>query len=101
MHPGVVDGLTCPPIANRAFCALKDPRQSWKVLCPLAEILLVVLYGTLAGAEEFAAIRRWGGMNQAFPRRFLPYTPGIASHDTLNDVISAIDGDLFARCFSD
>jgi predicted transposase YbfD/YdcC len=83
------------------FAALEDPRQPWKVLYPLAEILLVVLCGTLAGAEDFVEIRRWGGMNQAFLRGFLPYTSGIASHDTLNDVINAIDGDLFARCFSD
>ena len=29
------------------------------------------------------------------------YADGIPSHDTLNDVINAIDGDLFAQCFSD
>ena len=32
------------------FAALEDPRQSWKVLFPLPEVLLVVLCGTLAGA---------------------------------------------------
>ena len=31
------------------FTALEDPRQSWKVLFPLEEVLLVVLCGTLAG----------------------------------------------------
>ncbi len=82
------------------FAVLEDPRQSWKVLYPLPEVLLVVLCGTLAGAEDFVEVRRWGEMHQDFLRRFLPYAAGLPSHDTLNDVMNAIDGDLFARCFA-
>jgi predicted transposase YbfD/YdcC len=33
-------------------------------------------------------------------RRFLPYERGLPSHDTLNDVINALDGDLFKTCFT-
>lgn len=83
------------------FAALDDPRQSGKVLYPLPEILLVVLCGTLAGAEDFVEMRRWAGVNHSFLQRFLPYAGGLPSHDTLNDVINAIDGDLFSQCFSD
>jgi predicted transposase YbfD/YdcC len=82
------------------FSALEDPRQSWKVLFPLPELLLVVLCGTLAGAEDFVEIRRWAQMQEAFLRRLLPFKTGIPSHDTLNDVINAIDGALFAKCFT-
>ncbi len=82
------------------FAALEDPRQSWKVLFPLPEILLVVLCGTLAGAEDFVEIRRWGQVHQDFLRRLLPFKAGVPSHDTLNDVINAIDGALFAACFT-
>ena len=82
------------------FGAVEDPRQSWKVLYPLPEILLLVLCGTLAGAEDFVEIRRWGQMHQDFLRRLLPFKTGIPSHDTLNDVINAIDGTLFAQCFT-
>lgn len=82
------------------FAALEDPRQSWKVLFPLPEVLLVVLCGTLAGAEDFVEIRRWGQMHEAFLRRMLPFRAGVPSHDTLNDVINAIDGALFAQCFT-
>jgi predicted transposase YbfD/YdcC len=83
------------------FAALDDPRQSGKVLYPLPEILLVVLCGTLAGAEDFVEMRRWAGVNHSFLQRFLPYAGGLPSHDTLNDVINAINGDLFSQCFSD
>ncbi len=82
------------------FAALEDPRQSWKVLFPLPEVLLLVLCGTLAGAEDFVEIRRWGQMRQEFLRRLLPFKAGIPSHDTLNDIINAIDGALFAQCFT-
>lgn len=83
------------------FAALEDPRQSWKVVYPLPEILLLVLCATLAAAEDFVEIRRWGTVNLGFLRRFLPYREGIASHDTLNDTINALDGELFATCFSE
>src|SRR5215217_99846 len=82
------------------FAVLADPRQSWKVVYPLPEVLLLVLCGTLAGAEDFVEIRRWGLVNQGFLQRFLPFAEGIPSHDTLNDLVNALDGDLFAACFS-
>src|SRR5882762_3346429 len=83
------------------FAALADPRQSWKVIYPLPEILLLILCGSLAGGEDFVEMRRWGGMNRDFLRRLLPYRQGIPSHDTLNDTINALDGELFAQCFSE
>lgn len=81
------------------FSALKDPRQSWKVAYPFREILLLVLCGTIAGMEDFVEIRTWGNLRLAFLRRFLPFERGIPSHDTLNDVVNAIDPELFKACF--
>jgi len=75
------------------FSALKDPRQSWKVMYPLPEILLVVLCGTMAGAEDFADIERWAKRKLDFLRRFLAFERGIPSHDTLNDVMNALPAD--------
>ena len=82
------------------FAALENPRQSWKVLFPLPEVLLLVRCGTLAGAEDFVEIRRWDQMHWAFLRRLLPFRAGIPSHDTLNDAVRAIGGPLFAECFT-
>jgi hypothetical protein len=72
------------------FSALRDQRQATKVLYPLAEILLLMLCA-IAGADDFVEIGLWGGERQDFLRRFLPYEHSIPSHDTLCDVISAID----------
>ena len=81
------------------FSALRDPRQAWKVHDPLPEILLLVLAATLAGADDFVEARLWGRQHLAFLRRFLPYRHGIPSHDTLGDVVNALDPGLFKTCF--
>ena len=82
------------------FSALTDPRQPGKVLYPLPEVMLLVLCATLAGAEDFVEIRLWGRQKLAFLRTLLPFRRGIPSHDTLNDVINALDPDLFGACFT-
>jgi len=61
--------------------------------------MLLVLCATLAGAEDFVELRGWGQEKLAFPRSLLPFRRGIPSHDTLNDVINALDPDLFSACF--
>jgi predicted transposase YbfD/YdcC len=82
------------------FSALSDPRQRWRVIYPLPEILLVVLCATLCGMDDFVETRLWGEQRLDFLRRFLPYDRGIPAHDTLNDVVNALDPDLFKSCFT-
>lgn len=82
------------------FSALDDPRQRGKVVYPLPEIMLLVLCATLAGAEDFVEIRHWGRQKLDFLRGLLPFAQGIPSHDTLNDVMNALDGGLFCEVFA-
>jgi predicted transposase YbfD/YdcC len=82
------------------FSGLDDPRQAWKVIYPLPEIMLLVLCATLAGADGFVDIRLWGKTKLDFLRRLLPFEKGIPSHDTLNDVMNALDPALFSECFA-
>jgi predicted transposase YbfD/YdcC len=95
--------MSCPPARSSSvldhFSALSDPRQRWRVAYPLPEILLVVLCATLCGMEDFVEIKLWGGQRIDFLRRFLPFERGIPAHDTLNDVINALDPELFKSCF--
>ena len=81
------------------FCTLEDPRQAWKVVYPLPEILLAVLCAVMAGADDFVEIERWANRKLDFLRRFLPFEDGIPSHDTLNDVINALPAEAFSECF--
>ena len=82
------------------FSGLDDPRQLGKVLYPLPEIMLLILCATLSGAEDFVETRVWGLKKLKFLRGMLPFKRGIPSHDTLNDVMNALDGDLFAAAFT-
>lgn len=82
------------------FSALEDPRQHWRVVYPLPEILLLVLCATLSGMDDFVEIRLWGEQRLDFLRRFLPYARGLPAHDTLNDVVNALDAELFQDCFT-
>lgn len=82
------------------FSVLRDPRQQWRVIYPLPEILLLVLCATLCGMDDFVETRLWGEQRLPFLRRFLPYERGIPAHDTLNDVVNALDADLFRACFA-
>ena len=82
------------------FSALADPRQQAKVLYPLPEIILLLLCATLAGADDFVEMQLWGTQNLGFLRRFCPYEHGVPSHDTLGEVIRALDPALFKACFT-
>ena len=82
------------------FSTLTDPRQAWKVVYPLPEIMLTVLAATLACADDFVEIEEWGNANLPFLRGFLAYADGIPSHDALNDLINALDPEVFKTCFS-
>jgi predicted transposase YbfD/YdcC len=98
-EPAMLHPLPSSSILDH-FSALSDPRERWRVLYPLPEILLLVLCATLSGMEDFVEIRLWGEQRLDFLRRFLPYGRGLPSHDTLNDVINALDAELFATCFA-
>jgi predicted transposase YbfD/YdcC len=81
------------------FSALEDPRQQWKVLYPLDEMVLLVLCGVLSGADDFVEIAAWGRMRLGFLRRLRPFRRGIPSHDALNDVFNLLDAEQFQGCF--
>lgn len=80
------------------FSALQDPRQSRKVLYPLPEILPLILAATIASAEDVVEIEEWGNEHLDFLRTFLPYERVIPSHDALNDLVKALDPELFKAC---
>ena len=82
------------------FAVLEDPRQAAKVLYPLPEILLLLLCATLAGADDLVEVELWGDEHLPFLRRFLPCRHGVPSHDTLGEVVAALDPALFKDCFT-
>ena len=95
-----VVGLTRLPLLDH-FAGLVDPRQSAKVMFPLEEIVLLLVCATLAGADDTVEVRDWGCQHLEFLRSYLAFRDDIPSHDTLCDVLNAVDAEVFARCFGD
>ena len=58
------------------FRDLPDPRQSGKVMYPLAEVLLLCLLAVLAGGETITDIARFGEKKLALLRTFRPFEAG-------------------------
>lgn len=82
------------------FSGLSDPRQGWRVIYPLREVLLLVLCASLCGMDDFVETRMWGDQRLDFLRRFYPFERGLPSHDTLNDIVNGLDPQLFQACFT-
>ena len=83
------------------FAPLVDPRQSAKILYPLEEIVLLVVCATIVGADDLVEVREWGLEHLDFLRTHLAFRDDIPSHDTLADVMNAVDPELFKQCFTD
>jgi hypothetical protein len=54
------------------FAIIDDPREPWRVAHALAEVLLLVVWGTIADCDDYEAIAEWGKAHLGFLRRFLP-----------------------------
>jgi predicted transposase YbfD/YdcC len=81
------------------FKDLPDPRQSGKVVYPLAEVLLLCLLAVLAGAETITDIARFGDKKLDLLRRFRPFAAGTPAHDHLGDILATLDAEAFQHCF--
>jgi len=82
------------------FSALRDARQSCKVMYPLPEVLLLVVCGTIASSDDYEDIVDWGEAHLAFLRQFSEFHFGIPCADWLRNIMNRIDPDLFSTCFS-
>lgn len=72
------------------FSAIKDNRQSCKVMYPLSEVLLLVVCGTMAACDDYDDIVLWGNRHLDFLRRLQPYHFSIPCADWLRVVMNRI-----------
>lgn len=81
------------------FTSVSEPRQEAKVIHRLDELFLVTLCSVISGADNWVAVEEYGKAKLDFLKKFLPFTNGIASHDTFTTVFSLIDAKEFEACF--
>ena len=81
-----------------SFEDLTDPRIERTRVHDLFELVVVALCGTIAGADSWADIERFGNQRLSWLRTFLKLTEGIASHDTFGRVFARLDPAELVGC---
>jgi len=80
------------------FEDLTDPRVKRTRRHELFDLVVVALCGTIAGADSWADIERFGNERLAWLRTFLRLENGIPSHDTFGRVFSLLDPAKLVGC---
>lgn len=81
-----------------AFAELRDPRGR-ECEHKLEELLLVAICAVISGAESWTSVSEWGRLKLDWLRQHLPFTNGIASHDTFGRVFTLLSARQFETCF--
>lgn len=80
------------------FENLADPRIERTRVHDLFELVVVALCGTIAGADTWADIERFGNDRLAWLRTFLRLEGGVPSHDTFGRVFALLDPAGLVAC---
>jgi predicted transposase YbfD/YdcC len=80
------------------FAALPDPRVDRTKKHLLGDIIVIALAATIAGADSWEEVERFGRAKLGWLRTFLSLPNGIPSHDTFNRVFARLDPRKFGEC---
>lgn len=81
------------------FSELSDPRIDRKKLYPLEEILLIVLCGSICGAQSWRDFVIFGEEKLDYFRGYLPFKNGIPCKNTFARVMTTLEPSCFKACF--
>ena len=82
------------------LAAIDDPRDVRRITHPLAEVLLLVVCGTMADCDDYDHIAAWGEAHLALLRRHLPYEHGVPGGRWLTILMNRINPALFQAAFT-
>ena len=69
---------------------IEDFRQEKKVRHKLKDILVIVLFATLANADDWIEIWMFAHKKEEYLRQYIELENGIPSHDTIQRVMAMI-----------
>jgi predicted transposase YbfD/YdcC len=78
---------------------IDDPRDVRRILHPLAEVLFLVVCGTIADCDDYDDIAAWGEAHIEFLRYHLPFTHGVPGGRWLTILMNRISPELFQAAF--
>lgn len=73
---------------------IEDTRQQTKVRHTLKDILVIVLFATLANADDWVEMALFAGNCQDYLRKYIELKNGIPSHDTIRRVMGMISPEI-------
>ena len=83
------------------FENLTDPRLERTRRHELFDLVVMALCATIAGADGWADIERFGNERLAWLRTFLTLANGVPSHDTLGRVFARLDPAQLVTCIQE
>ena len=78
---------------------ISDPRQQNKVKHSIKDIVGIVLFATLANANEWTEIEDFAVEHQSFLKQYFELPNGIPSHDTLSRVMGYINPEVLQKLY--
>lgn len=76
---------------------VRDERDNWKIKHSLADIVLLLFFARLSGAEFWEEIEDFGNIYETSLRSVLTLENGIPSHDTLQRVFATLDAQVLVE----
>ena len=77
-----------------------DPRSARGVRHKLDEVLAIVLFAVICGAEDCENIQMFGESKERWLRSFMVLRHGIPSADTFRRILAAVDPDSLEKCLT-
>ena len=74
----------------RSLSELEDPRQQWKVKHSIGDIVGIVLFATLANANDWHEIATFAQEHEQILKKYFKLENGLPSHDTIQRVMAII-----------
>ena len=78
---------------------IEDVRQPWKVKYSLKDILVIVLFATLANADDWVEIAMFAESYQEYLKKYISLENGIPSHDTIQRVMGIISPEILQQLY--
>ena len=78
---------------------IEDTRQKRKVRHSLKDILVIVLFATLANADDWMEIATFAELYQDYLRKYIKLKNGVPSHDTIQRVMGMISPEILQQVY--
>lgn len=79
---------------------IEDKRQQRKVRHTLKDILVIVLFATLANADDWVEIALFAEDYQDYLRKYIELKNGSPSHDTIRRVMGMISPEILQQLYA-